>query len=261
MSSPSHKVTDWIVEYTLSEPCGYTKIQNSPSIELRTECDVRSRSERIRGFRIKVNNESVEQVVVRKADQQAKRIADIISFRSERRVTHNFAGITEKIGTNPDRWRVTKQFGSSYHILKDIELDLTDNAIAEMIENDKDINHRLHHTSIALGAEELRLFPTMFTEFFQVIEIEDNKKKVLKKKKNLPKYYLKYEALRNALSHRELNPKRAIAQVNCYYRNRNKFEFTPTNEFNYNSEKNMAQLKSEANKLKKRAISYLKRKM
>jgi hypothetical protein len=89
MSSPSHKVTDWIVEYTLSEPCGYTRIQNSPSIELRTECDVRSKSERIIGFSIRVNSEYNKQEVKKKANQQAKRLTDIITFKREKRVDNN----------------------------------------------------------------------------------------------------------------------------------------------------------------------------
>jgi hypothetical protein len=160
--SQSHKVTDWVVSYTLSEPCGYTKIKNSSSIELTTECDVRSRSERITGFRIKVNNEYDEQEVLKKADQQAKRLADIITFKSERRVTHNFAGLMKKIGTNPDRWTTSNGHMGRYHILKNIELDLTDNAIVQKIEKDEDINHRLHHASLARGVEELQLYAYMF---------------------------------------------------------------------------------------------------
>jgi hypothetical protein len=258
--STSPRVTDWIVSYNLSEPCEYTDAKNSHSIELRTECHVQSKSERINGFDIKVNRESKKREVLKKADEQAKRLTDIITFKREKRVTCHLTGLNKKIRTKPrEVWKLIKTETVVWHNLKSIELDLTDKALAQKIAKEKDISHRLNHASIALGAEELRLFPTMFTEFFQVIEIEDNKKKVLKKKKKLPKYYLKYEALRNALSHRELDPKRAIAQVNCYYRNRNKFEFTPTNEFNYNSEKNMRQLKSEANKLKKHAMSYLEK--
>jgi hypothetical protein len=261
MSSSSPRVTDWIVGYTLSEPCGITTKENSPSIELRTICDVQSKSERIIGFDIKVNGESKEKEVLKKANQQAKRLADIITFKREKRVTYHLTGFSKKIGTRPkDKWKTITTLTAVSHKLKDIELNLTDNAIAQKIVKDEDVNHRLHHASIALGAEELQLFVTMFTEFFQVIEVEDKKK--LKKK--LPKYYFKYKALRNTISHRQLDPtdpKAAMAQVNGYYRGRHSFEFTPTNEFNYNSEMNIKKLKSEANKLKKRAVSYLNGKM
>jgi hypothetical protein len=253
MASSSYGVTDWKVGYTLSEPCGYTKIQDSPSIELRTECDVKSRSERITGFAIKVKGEYDKEEVVRKANQQAKRLADIITFKREKRVTYHLTGLMEKIGTDPDRWKTSTMGTASYHILKNIELDLTENTISQIIQNDEEINHRLHHASIAIGAEELQLFVTMFTELFQVIEDE--------KKKNTIQDYRKYEALRNALSHRELDPNRAMAQVNHWFLPPNDFKFTTTKEFDYNSEKNLRQLKSEANDLKKYVISYLNTRM
>lgn len=254
------RVTDWMLSYDLSEPCECKDAKNSHSIELRTECHEQSKSERIMGFDIKIYNESKNKEVLKKANQQAKRLTDIITFKREKRVTCHFTGLNKKIRSKPrEKWKLITRKRVVWHNLKSIEVDLTDKAIAQKIAMEKDISHRLHHASIALGAEELRLFPTMFTEFFQVIEIEASKKKLLKKKNKLLRYYLKYEALRNALSHRELDPNRAIAQVNCYYRNRNKFEFTPTNEFNYNSEKNMRQLESEANNLKKRAMSYLEK--
>ncbi len=88
------------------------------------------------------------------------------------------------------------------------------------------------------------------------------KQKKWKKKhtNKLPKYYDKYESLHDVLSHRELDP-RAMKWVNHYYRNRRKFEFTTTNEFNFNSEKNMRLLKVEANNLKQRAMKYLNKRM
>lgn len=250
-SSSPHRATDWKVEYTLSEPCGITKLQDSPSIELRTECDVKSKSERIIGFSIKVNGEYDKDEALKKANHQAKRLVDIITFKREKRVTHYLAGLMEKI--EDDSWKTCKIGTAVYHRLKNIELDLTDNAIVQMIEKDKEINNRLHHASIAIGAEELQLFVTMFTELFQVIEDE----------RTLPGYY-KYEALRNALSHRELDPNRpkgAMAEVKRWFPPPNDFEFTPTNEFDHNSEKNQKQLKSEAKNLKNLAMSYLNTRM
>lgn len=243
----SQWLTDWIVDYALSEPCGFTNIQDSPSIQFKTEFDRKTKPNRITGFSIKVTGEQDEEEVLKKADQQAKRLADIMSFKAQKRVIYYWAGLMKKIGTNPDKWTTSRIGTVVYHRLQDIELlDLKDNTIAQMIEHDKEINHRLHHASIAIGAEELQLFVTMFTELFQVIEGETTLKD-----------YWKYSALRDVQSHRELDPKRALARVKQFYLPPNDFKFTPTNEFDYNSEKNLRQLKSEANDLKKLAMSYL----
>lgn len=211
-----------------------------------------TKAERITGFNIKFYGESDEQKIRREADQQAKRLADIISFKSKMRVLYNYDGNSKKIGTNPDRWLLTKDGVFSYHIRQLIqELDLTDNAISSRLVNADDVTHRLHHASLALGAEELRLYAYMFTEFFQVVEGE---------KKFVGTDYDKYAALRNAISHRELNPtdpNAAMAKVKQYYQAPNNFEFTPTHEFDFNSAKNLQLLETEANKLKEIAVSYL----
>jgi len=252
MASSAYGATDWIAEYTLSEPCGFTNIQNSPSIEFKTEFDRETKPNRITGFSVKVTGEQdEEEEVLRKANQQAKRLIDIMSFKAQKRVIYYWAGLMKKIGTNPDKWATSRIGTVVYHRLNDIELDLKDNnTIAQMIEHDKEINHRLHHASIAMGAEELQLFVTMFTELFQVIEGETTLKD-----------YWKYSALRDVISHRELDPKRAMARVKQFYLPPNDFTFTPNNEFDHNSEKNLRQLKSEANDLKKLAMSYLGTKM
>ncbi|HEX5975634.1 MAG TPA: hypothetical protein VFY68_00075 [Nitrososphaeraceae archaeon] len=52
MSSSSPRVTDWIVGYTLSEPCGITTKENSPSIELRTICDAATTTRTVKVIRI-----------------------------------------------------------------------------------------------------------------------------------------------------------------------------------------------------------------
>jgi hypothetical protein len=250
-SSSPHQATDWKVGYTLSEPCGYTIIKNSDFIQLETSFNEKANTHLITGFSILVPAEHDENEVIKKANQQAKRLADIITFKREKRVVCHRTGIMERI--EDGRWKLSKILTARYHILKDIELDLGDNVIAQMIENDEEISHRLHHASIAVGAEELQLFVTMFTELFQVIQNE--------KKKNTIPYYRKYEALRNALSHRELAPTRAMAQVKQWFPPPNDFVFTATNEFDHNSEKNSKQLKSEAYNLRKHVMSYLSAKM
>jgi hypothetical protein len=260
-SPSSGSPTDWVLTYTLTEPCDCEKITNSPSIEF-ISCTVEgskgTKAERITGFNIKFYGESDEQKIRREADRQAKRLADIIAFKSKMRVLYNYDGVSKKIATNPDRWLVTKDGVFSYHIRELIQvLDLTDKSIAPRLVKDDDMTHRLHHASIALGAEELRLYAYMFTELFQVIEEDDKNKRSIKD-------YDKYEALRSAMSHRQLKPnepKAAMAKVNQYYQAPNNFEFTPTHEFDYNSEKNLSQLKSEANDLKKHVMSYLNTRM
>jgi hypothetical protein len=92
----------------------------------------------------------------------------------------------------------------------------------------------------------------MFTELFQVIEGETN----------YVQDYGKYSALRDALSHRVLDPDRsAMKWVKHHYPPPYDFVFTPNHEFNYNSDKNSQMLWAEASKLKGIAISYLNTRM
>jgi hypothetical protein len=174
------------------------------------------------------------------------------------RVLYNYDGVSKKIATNPDKWLVTKDGVFSYHKRELIqEIDLTDKSIAPRIVNADDVTHRLHHASIALGAEELRLYAYMFTELFQVVEGETN---------FVGKDYDKYKALRDALSHRVLNPNLpAMKGLKQHYPQPDDFELTQSTpnsyEFNFNSEKNLRQLESEAKTLKQHAISYLKTRM
>jgi hypothetical protein len=48
-----------------------------------------------------------------------------------------------------------------------------------------------------------------------------------------------------------------LAKVKQYYKAPNDFDFTPNDEFDFNSEKNMKQLEAEAKILKEIAMSYL----
>ena len=95
----------------LSEPCDCVKITNSPSIEF-ISCPVEgakgTKAERIKGFMIKFYGETDEQKIRREASQEAKRLTDIIAFKSKMRVLYNYDGISKKIATNPDRWLLTK---------------------------------------------------------------------------------------------------------------------------------------------------------
>jgi hypothetical protein len=257
-SSPSQIITDWIVGYKLLEPCGYSNIKNSPTIKLITEVDEHTQAKQITDFLIRVDNESSAEEAIRKANPQAKRLVDIMTFRYEKSIRYYYNGINKKIvGSNPERWTVETQLTIINQHLKGIDLDLTDNAIVQMIQKDDDINHRLHHASLAREAEELKIFAIMFTELFQVIEGEKNR---------VGKDYDKYKALRDALSHRVLDPNRpAMIGIKTHYPP-NTFEFTPFTqlqpsapryEFNYNSDKNMKVLEAEAKKLKGDAMSYL----
>jgi hypothetical protein len=57
MASSAYGATDWIAEYSLSEPCGFTNIQDSPSIQFKTEFDRKTKPNRIIGFSIIVIGE------------------------------------------------------------------------------------------------------------------------------------------------------------------------------------------------------------
>jgi hypothetical protein len=80
-------------------------------------------------------------------------------------------------------------------------------------------------------------------------------------KRNAIPNYWKYSALRDVLSHRPLDPARAMKWVKHYYRPPDDFDFKSTNEFDFNSEKNVRQLKSEASNLKQFAMQYLNTRM
>lgn len=67
--SSSYGVTDWIVGYSLSDPCEYTNIQNSCSIEFKTEFDEKSKSNRITGYSIKVTGEYEEEVLKKRTSK------------------------------------------------------------------------------------------------------------------------------------------------------------------------------------------------
>ena len=71
--SSSYGVTDWIVGYTLSDPYEYTNIQNSCSIEFKTEFDEKSKSKsnHITGYSIKVTGEYEEEVLKNEQASQA----------------------------------------------------------------------------------------------------------------------------------------------------------------------------------------------
>jgi len=79
---------------------------------------VKSKCQRnITGFAITVSNESDEAEVLNKARKKAKRLADIISFRREKRVTTFRTGLRKKIESNPDKWTTRKELTGLYSSL------------------------------------------------------------------------------------------------------------------------------------------------
>jgi hypothetical protein len=247
MTSAPYGVTDWKVEYTLSEPCDCTEIKDSQSIEFKTKFDKKIKPNSITGFSIIVNGEN-EDEILEKANKQAERLAQIMTVKSRGYVTATLDGYIVKTGTNPDRWSVLKKISPRYHIRQTIELDLNNKVIISIIENDEDTNLQLHHASLAMGAEESRRFADMYRELFQVIEKEEEVKD-----------YCKFKSLRNALSHqRKLD--RAKPKVEKYF-GKGRYDFTANDEFDHNSSKNMENLKEDANDLKSIVMSDLSTKM
>jgi hypothetical protein len=249
-------ITDWLSEYDLSKPCACTKkIQNSDSIILKIEYDEKydgkRKFNRITGFYVLIIGEPNRDEAIKRANQQAKRLVDLLSFKRGKRVPYAWKAVQRITETGlVETTGIVGRISTSN--LRAIELDLQDKGVKHLIENAEEINHRLHHFSLALGAEELQLFANMFTELFQVIEDANPANRI--------QDYEKYEALRNAISHRTLNPKKpraAMAQVKRWYPHPNDFEFTKDNEFDSNSEKNEKQLGTEAFNLKKAVLAYL----
>ncbi len=247
MTSPSssslspYGLTDWRVSYNLSERCGVTRFQNSPSIALTTVRDEKSGSEYITGFTITTTGE-FEEEVKRRTNKLAKRLAHIISIKSGKYVTPILDGhsVRKDPERRPDteRWSHVKDLIAVYNIENDIdELDLTDNTIDLILQNDGDINQQLHHASLAIGAEKVRQYENMIREFFQIIE----------KDKNIPDYY-KWKALRDALSHQK-PVSHAKSEVENYFCVGH-FDFT-NDEFDHDSQKNIEHVMLEASNFKK----------
>ena len=55
------------------------------------------------GFDIKIFNESKNREVLKKTNEQAKRLTDIITFKREKRVTCHFTELIKKLEASPGR--------------------------------------------------------------------------------------------------------------------------------------------------------------
>ena len=246
-SSAPYGVTEWRVGYNLSEPCGYTNIQDCPSIEFRTEFERRITPNRITGFTITVVGEYEEEVLTR-TNKQAKRLAHIMTVRSGNYVTPTLTGYC--VRTDPERrpdterWQLNRMMIGVYDILQDIELDLNHNTIISILQNDDEFNQQLHHGSLAIGSEEIRQYENMITQFFQVIE-----------KDTALQDYDKWKGLRDTLSHQEKLYK-AKSEVEKWF-GVGSFDFTANDEFDHDSYKNLERVKLEASNFKRFIMTYL----
>jgi hypothetical protein len=239
---------DWIFEFGLTERCPYKSIENSGSIQLKTQTDDIKKTKYITGFAISIRD-SAEVEAEYEVDRQAKVLADIISVKRERYVSYY------KLGRNmirPDKTqRAYKDFVIRYPILKDLEINLKDGKTASSIKNDLPQNQKLHHASLGLRASEFELYDVAVKEFYQVIEID---------KTIMPSECTKYEPLRNALSHpNELFNETIQGLENNF--GKDYFELTKRNQFDTTSPKNKARLKVEAHHLRRVVMGLLGQKI
>jgi hypothetical protein len=77
----------WIFEFGLTERCPYKSIENSSSIQLKTQMDDVNKTKYITGFTISIRD-STEDEAEYEVDRQAKVLADIISVKRERYVSY-----------------------------------------------------------------------------------------------------------------------------------------------------------------------------
>lgn len=239
---------DWIFTFGLTERCPYMSIENSSSIELKTEMDEDKNTRYVTGFSMSIKDSSEEEAK-NKAERQAKVLTDIISVKRERYVSYYGIGYNM---IRPDKTqRVTRDLILKYNILKDLEIDLKDNKIASSIKNDLPQNQQFHHASLGLRASEFELYDVMVREFYQVIEID---------KSILPNECAKYEPLRNALSHLgELQMETRQGLEDNF--GKDYFELTTRNQFDSTSPKNKDHLKAMANDLRRIAMNHLSKKL
>ena len=239
---------DWIFEFGLTERCPYLSIENSNSIQLKSEIDEHKNTRCITGFSISIKD-STEEESKDKVDRQAKVLTDIISVKRERYVSYYGIGYDM---IRPDKThRVTRDLILRYNILKDLEIDLKENKVASSIKNDLPQNQQFHHASLGLRASEFELYDVMVREFYQVIEID---------KSILPNECAKYEPLRNALSHLgELQMETRQGLEDNF--GKDYFELTTRNQFDSTSPKNKDHLKAMANDLRRIAMNHLSKKL
>jgi hypothetical protein len=239
---------DWIFELGLTERCPYKSIENSSSIQLKTQIDDVKKTKYITGFTISIRN-STEVEAEYEVDRQAKVLADIISVKRERYVSYY------KLGRNMIRsdktQRAYKDLVVKYHNLRDLELNLKDNKTASSIKNDLPQNQQFHHASLGMRASEFELYSIAVKEFYQVIEMD---------RSILPNECAKYKPLRDALSHPEqLRDDTMQGLIDKF--GKDYFELTTRKHFDTTSPKNKARLKVEADHLRRVIMGLLSQKI
>ena len=240
---------DWIFSFGLTERCPYSCIENSNSIELKTEVDKDKNTKYITGFSISIKD-STEDEAKNQAERQAKVLTDVVSVKRERYVSYYGIGYSM---IRPDKTqRVTRDLIPKYNILpRDLAIDLKQNRVALSIKNDLPRNQQFHHASLGLRASEFELHDVMIREFYQVIEID---------KGVLPNECAKYEPLRHALSHPlELRANTRQSLENNF--GKGYLELTRRNQFDFTSPKNKDHLKTVANGLMRIAMNHLCKKL
>jgi hypothetical protein len=238
---------DWIFEFGLTERCPYTSIENSSSIELKTEIDEDKKIRYVTGFSIFIQYSS-EEMAKNKVERQAKVLTDIISVKRERYVSYYMIG---RSMIRPDKTRrVTRELILRNNILKELKIDLKENRIASSIKSDLPRNQQFYHASLGLRASEFELYDIAIREFYQVIEIA---------KSALPEG-ARYEHLRHALSHPGKLQKDTIQALQDNF-GKDYFDLTIRNQFDSTSPKNKAHLKIEADNLRKIVMNHLNSKL
>jgi hypothetical protein len=124
---------NWIFEFGLTERCPYTSIENSSSIELKTEIDEDKKIRYVTGFSIFIQDSS-EEMAKNKVERQAKVLTDIISVKRERYVSYYMIG-RSMIGPDKTR-RVIRELILRNNILKELKINLKENRIASSIKSD-----------------------------------------------------------------------------------------------------------------------------
>lgn len=239
---------DWNFVFGLTERCPYTTIENSSSIQLKTQIDDVKKTKYITGFTILIRD-STEDEAEYEVDRQAKVLAVIISVKKERYVSYY------KLGRNmirPDKsQRAYKDLVIRYHILKDLEINLKDGKTASSIKNDLPQNQQFHHASLGLRASEFELYDVAVKEFYQVIELDKNV---------LPSEYTKYKPLRDALSHPDELFDDTIQSLEDNFR-KDYFELTIRNQFDTTSPNNKTRLKVQVDHLRRIVMNHLSQKI
>jgi hypothetical protein len=127
-------ITDWKFTYKLSPKCAYTNLRATEVITFTVEND--TNGDWVTGFVTSISNSSGVEATA-KAKNIAKKIATVISEKVGNTVSAQYVGSSYKLlGHTPERWMVSRILTTSYHIFKNLDLDITTDDIANMISQD-----------------------------------------------------------------------------------------------------------------------------